>query len=101
MSDITDLKDMILGKALSNDMVFDEVVDQFTITEKDLRIYTTKHGSPWQQKDTRFLEDCILHESMDDAVRYAESKLCTIICVEGQTIKWSGGPTEAKNLFSK
>ncbi len=105
MSDIIDLKEIGLTEALSNDMANDMVsgviADQITITEQDLKIYTTKNGSPWQQKDTKFLADCILHESIDDAVQYAESKFCTIICVEGETVKWSGGPVKAKKLFSE
>lgn len=104
MSDITDIKEVILTDTLdvlSDETVSGVIADQITITEQDLKVYTTKNGSPWQQKDSKFLEDCILHENVDDAVTYAESNFCTIICVEDGSITWSGGPVKAKRLFSE
>lgn len=104
MSDITDIKEVILTDTLdvlSDETVSGVIADQITITEQDLKVYTTKNGSPWQQKDSKFLEDCILHENVDDAVIYAESNFCTIICVEDGSITWSGGPVKAKRLFSE
>ncbi len=116
MSDIIDLDEMITTDALSptiapsiattiattmsTETVSGVIGEQITITEQDLKVYTTKNGSPWQQKDSKFLDDCILHENVDDAVQYAESNFCTIICVEDGTITWSGGPVKAKTLFS-
>jgi len=101
MSDIGDMKDFDIGETISENVVSGVIVDHITITEQDLKVYTTKNGSPWQQKDSKFLEDCILHETVDDAVRYAESNFCTIICVEGGAVTWSGGPVKAKDLFSE
>lgn len=101
MSDIGDLNEIGASKSFSDDLVAGIIVDHITITEQDLKVYTTKNGSPWQQKDSKFLEDCILHETVDDAVRYAESNFCTIICVEGGSVTWSGGPVKAKKLFSE
>lgn len=104
VSDITDIKEVILTDTLdvlSDETVSGVIADQITITEQDLKVYTTKNGSPWQQKDSKFLEDCILHENVDDAVIYAESNFCTIICVEDGSITWSGGPVKAKRLFSE
>ena len=60
--------------------------------------YTTKHGSAWFQQNDKDLNNCLVHKSLEDAIDYAESNLCTIICVKAKTVIWSGGPNKAKYL---
>ena len=99
MSDAGDVNKDELNEIHANN-VSDTVVDYIRVAEQDLSVYTTKQGSPWREKDSKFLEDCMLHETIEDAIRYAESKICTIICTKGDEIIWSGGPSKAKEIFS-
>lgn len=66
--------------------------------QPNLQFYTTKHGSSWHQENDKNLETCILHRTLEDAIEYSEKNMCTILCIEGKTIKWSAGPNKAKLL---
>lgn len=70
--------------------------EPISISTEDFKIYTTKNGSPWQNSDISHLDNCILQATLETAVEFADANFCTILCVSGNAIIWSGGPIKAK-----